>query len=242
MLEPTNWIKNKVRLMKARLKIFHLKNSIASKNSFVHPSVQVLGWRNVEIGKNSIISEDTWLNVNHRHTEKISIIVGNSCFIGRRNFFSSGNLVKIGDYCLTGINCCFLGSNHVHSSPFRVYTTVGTTEDGIIIIGSNCWLGANVTVLSNVTIGHGSIIGAGAVVTQTIPPFSVAVGNPCRVVKRFDMNLQNWVSVKDFCEDQEKVIPDETSYLEILNQSNFDMSELRIASAKSFGDIYSVNQ
>lgn len=52
-----------------------------------------------------------------------------------------------------------------------------------IRIGDDCWIGGNVVILPGVTIGEGSTIGAGSVVTKDIPPFSVAVGNPCRVRK-----------------------------------------------------------
>lgn len=50
-------------------------------------------------------------------------------------------------------------------------------------IGDDCWIGGNVIVLPGVTIGEGSTIGAGSIVTKDIPPFSVAVGSPCRVKK-----------------------------------------------------------
>lgn len=52
-----------------------------------------------------------------------------------------------------------------------------------IIIGNNCWFGGHVTVLPGVTIGDGCVIGAGSVVTHDIPPNSLAVGNPCKVLK-----------------------------------------------------------
>ena len=52
-----------------------------------------------------------------------------------------------------------------------------------IRIGDNCWLASNVVVCGGVTIGVGSVIGAGSVVTRDIPPHSLAVGNPCRVLR-----------------------------------------------------------
>lgn len=52
-----------------------------------------------------------------------------------------------------------------------------------IFIEDDCWIGANVTVLPGVRIGKGCTIGAGSIVTKDIPPFSVAVGAPCRVRK-----------------------------------------------------------
>ena len=53
-----------------------------------------------------------------------------------------------------------------------------------IIIGDNCWIAANVTICGGVTIGEGCVIGAGSVVTKDIPPHSLAVGNPCRVIRK----------------------------------------------------------
>ena len=51
-----------------------------------------------------------------------------------------------------------------------------TIEDGV-------WVGCNVTILKGVTIGRGAVVGAGSLVTKDIPPYSIAVGNPARVIK-----------------------------------------------------------
>ena len=53
-----------------------------------------------------------------------------------------------------------------------------------ITIGNDVWLGAGVIVLPEIAIGEGSIIGAGSIVTKNVPPYSVAVGNPARVIKK----------------------------------------------------------
>lgn len=55
--------------------------------------------------------------------------------------------------------------------------------DGDIIIEDDVWLGHSVTVCAGVTIGRGSVIGAGAVVTRDVPPYSIAVGAPAKVIK-----------------------------------------------------------
>ena len=64
-----------------------------------------------------------------------------------------------------------------------------------VIIGDNVWLGEFVSVLPGVTIGKGSIIGANSVVSRDIPPYSIAVGTPARVVKQYDPVGKRWESV-----------------------------------------------
>ena len=54
------------------------------------------------------------------------------------------------------------------------------------MIGDNCWIGADVTILPGVTIGDNSVIGAGSVVTKDIPSNVVAVGNPCKVLREIN--------------------------------------------------------
>ncbi len=53
-----------------------------------------------------------------------------------------------------------------------------------ITIESNCWIASNVVICGGVTIGQGSVIGAGSVVTRDIPANSLAVGNPCKVIRK----------------------------------------------------------
>ena len=58
-----------------------------------------------------------------------------------------------------------------------------------IVIEGDVWIGFNVIILKGVTIGRGAVIGAGAVVTKSVTPFAVAAGNPCRVVKMLENDL-----------------------------------------------------
>jgi acetyltransferase-like isoleucine patch superfamily enzyme len=133
--------------------------------SRVHRTAQILGRTHVSIGANSCNGERAWLNVNHRNIGELAIIIGDNCFIGRDNFFNSGRLIIIGDYCLTAIGCRFICSTHIVDDPRLPVMVTGTTASDIISVGSNCFFGAGVTVLGNVNIGHGSVIGAQALVS-----------------------------------------------------------------------------
>ena len=78
------------------------------QGAYVHRSVQILGRAFVRIGANSVLGQECWLNVNHRVGNVAAIEIGDHCFIGRRNFFSSGRRIEIGHYVLTANDCYFL--------------------------------------------------------------------------------------------------------------------------------------
>lgn len=62
----------------------------------------------------------------------------------------------------------------------------GPEASGPITIGDDCWIGGGVIILAGVTIGDGSTVGAGSVVTRSVPPRHVVVGNPARAIKRIE--------------------------------------------------------
>ena len=103
------------------------------------------------------------------------------------NFYSNHNLVildcakvRFGNNVLIGPNCGFYTADHPTDLEKRL-TGVETARP--IIVGNNVWFGGNVTVLAGVTIGDNCVIGAGSVVTKDVPANSVAMGNPCKIVR-----------------------------------------------------------
>ena len=191
----------------SKIKLFFYKKDIG-KNSYIDKTVNVFGWNHVSIGKNTLIGEQSWLNVNGRIQNHKHIKIGNNCYIGRRNLLASSKELIISDYVMTSNECKFLGSNHVYSNPLEPYIATGTMDNDVLKIGVNVWIGAGAIVLGAVTVGHGSIIGAGSVVTKDIPPFSIAVGNPCKVVKRFNFKINDWERVSEFDEKLENLMPE----------------------------------
>ncbi len=116
-----------------------------------------------------------------------------------------GDRLIIGKFCAIarGIEFVMNGANHrmcsVTTYPFNIFgsgwekSTPAMSElplKGDTIVGNDVWIGQNVTVMPGVHIGDGAIIGADSVVAGDIPPYHIAAGNPCRIIrKRFDDEL-----------------------------------------------------
>jgi len=207
------------------------------RGAYIHPSVHILGKANIRVGLNSCVSEGGWLNVNFRKKNKLAIEIGSNCFIGKNNFFTSGDVIFINDYTLTTVGCKFIGSSHNIENPRVPYLNTGTTSNDRIEIGANCFFGAGSTVLGNVKVGHGSVIGAASLVLQNIPPFSIAVGNPAKVVKRYSFARSAWVPVSEISCDDEIGMPCEEDYLEQLKLQFPTINMPWIATGKNMGDL-----
>lgn len=116
-----------------------------------------------------------------------------------------GDRLIIGKFCAIGKGVEFVmnGANHRMNSPTTYPFNImgGGWEQftpaleelpfkGDTVVGNDVWIGQHVTVLPGTKIGDGAIIGANSVVSGEIPPYTVAAGNPCRVVRpRFDLEL-----------------------------------------------------
>ena len=96
------------------------------------------------------------------------------------------NKIIIGDNVLTGTKVTITDNSHGIFSEHDLFfpPELRTLQsDGPVIIEDNVWIGDKVTILPNVIIGRNSIIGANSVVTKNVPPNSVAVGIPAKVIK-----------------------------------------------------------
>jgi acetyltransferase-like isoleucine patch superfamily enzyme len=110
---------------------------------------------------------------------------GSHIFIGRGARISAMAGMYIGDHTIIGPELLVMGGDHNFKEVGKLmwYTTKGGVNMPVVI-EDDVWIGARVTLLKGVVIGRGSVIGAGSVVTKSVPPYSVAAGNPCRVLRR----------------------------------------------------------
>lgn len=152
-----------------------------SSHMRVYNNSKIIG--KVTFGERCVLCEN--VEVRTRFSE---IYIGDGVSLNR-NTLVIGK-VNIGRNVLIAPNCVIVGSNHNFGRIDIPIKEQNVSSKGINI-GNDVWLGANVTVLDGVSIGDGCVIGAGAVVAKDIPPYSIAVGNPCKVIKsRFENGIK----------------------------------------------------
>ena len=109
-----------------------------------------------------------------------NIEIGENFFANHNTVILDGGKVKFGDNVFIAPNCGFYTAGHPIDSERR---NEGLEYAYPITVGNNVWIGAGVQVMPDVTIGDNVVIGAGSVVVKDIPSNSVAVGNPCKVIR-----------------------------------------------------------
>lgn len=131
---------------------------------------QILG----KTGDNFLIEQ------NFRCDYGYNIEIGENFYVNHNCVMLDCAKITFGDNVFIAPNCGFYTAGHPLDFETR---NSGLEFAKPIKVGNNVWIGGGVTVLPNVTIGDNVVIGAGSVVTKSIPANTVAVGNPCRVIK-----------------------------------------------------------
>lgn len=137
----------------------------------------------ITIGEGTSLMHGTIFHVfNYRGLPHSGIFVGENCFFGEYTCIRGQGGVHIGNGVYTGTQVQIAAVNHVYADPDKYIKDQGITAEGITI-EDDVWLASNAVVVDGVTIGKGCVVGAGAVVNKSLPPYSVAVGVPARIVK-----------------------------------------------------------
>jgi acetyltransferase-like isoleucine patch superfamily enzyme len=102
--------------------------------------------------------------------------------------------VLLGENSACSLNCLISGQSHRYEDVSKNFLKQGV-ETRQVVIGKNVWIGANSVILPGVTIGDNSVIGAGSIVVKDVPPYSVVVGNPAKIIKQYDFETKLWKRV-----------------------------------------------
>ena len=127
------------------------------------------------------VGENVWIEPDFRCEFGKNITIGNDVYINFGCVILDCGPVTIGNQVLIGPNVGFYDANHALDAQERMD---GALIPGSITIGNRVWIGGGTIILPNVHIGDDTVIGAGSIVTHDIPSGVVAVGNPCRVLRK----------------------------------------------------------
>jgi acetyltransferase-like isoleucine patch superfamily enzyme len=199
----TSWVPGALGLLLRRIAYPWILGSVG-QNVVFGQGVVVRHPRKIRIGDDVTIDDLVVLDAKGETNQGIAI--GNGAFVGRATILSckngdivledevnigfnseifSGSRVHVGRYGLFAAYTYLVGGGHEFSRLDQPVILQPRTSVGITL-GENVWLGAKATVMDGVRIGQDVVIGAGAVVTEDIPPRTIAVGIPARVVKHRD--------------------------------------------------------
>lgn len=149
--------------------------------------MDVFPFNTFELGAKSIIEDFTTIN-----NGVGAVVIGTESIIGLGNVVIGP--VSIGNHVMLAQNIVISGLNHgyedINTPP--AFQPVNVKQ---IVISDDVWIGANSVITAGVTIGKHSVIGAGSVVTKDVPPFCIAVGNPAKVIKRYNNETLTWEKV-----------------------------------------------
>lgn len=178
-----------------------LARKLGVSRLWVGPGFLIRGLSYMVIGEDFVAGSDLWLDAVSRFNEETftpRIVIGAHVRASRWVHIAATNHVEIGDNVLIGSKVLVTDHNHgfysiPSTSPNIPPALRPLSRELETVVGSNVWLCDGVVVAAGSVIGEGCIIGANSVVIGSIPPFTIAVGSPAKVVKEFDFATQQWV-------------------------------------------------
>lgn len=183
-------LKKKIKRLVALLKTKFLYNfGSVGKRAVVYKPIQIDSPCNVELGDFSTIYDFCWLIVSNK---KGKIVIGDHSVIGHFAHIVAESKVTIENHVLVADKVFISDCTHNYENVNIPILAQGISVKKSIVIGEGSWLGENVCVCG-ASIGKHCIIGANSVVTNDIPNYSVAVGAPAKVIKKYDFSTKKWI-------------------------------------------------
>lgn len=159
--------------------------------------LKIDGKENISIGTKVIVQYKTWLAaVPLTEASSCDLIIGDGSCIGNFNHIYATNSIVIGKNVLTADRVYISDNLHSYEDITVPIINQPIKQINSVIIGDGSWLGENVSVIG-AKIGKNCVVGASSVVTKDIPDYSVAVGIPARIIKRYCQERQGWYKTDD---------------------------------------------
>ena len=168
------------------------------RDVYIEPGVVINRPRFVHLGDHVRIKRNTSINLHpqDKKSKEGVLFIGNNTIISEGCIISACHRIVIEEN--VGISpYVMIIDNSRKPGDVVLPSKEQKLELGYVHIGADSWIAYNACILPNVTIGKHCIIGALSIVNGDIPPYSVAVGSPARVVKRFDFDRREWMKIRE---------------------------------------------
>jgi acetyltransferase-like isoleucine patch superfamily enzyme len=165
------------------------------RNVYIFPNVNIARPQFIWIGDDVTIGKGTDIYVHPTLSDRKDYVIwiGNNVHIGSYNIIGARKGIVLEDNVMLGPHVMIGDHSHQYENVDLPVKLQEATEGEPIRIERDSWIGANVFIFPHVTIGRHSVVGANSVVNRDIPSYSVAVGAPARVIKRYDFESKQWV-------------------------------------------------
>ena len=169
------------------------------KGSYIREHSKISGGRNIFLGKHTRIYPycriECFCKISGQKLNP-KIKIGDNVLMGRNTTILCANNVEIGDNTMFASYCFVSDENHGVDLSTNERYECQKLQISSVRIGNNCWIGEKVIILPGTTIGDNTIIGAGSVVTKSLPKNVIAVGNPAKIIKKWNASQKQWVCEK----------------------------------------------
>ena len=145
------------------------------KNVFLASSVQIRPYVDI-FTSHFVVGENTDIGTRNRFDGKV--VIGENVILGPDNYISSIDHI----YDNISVPIQFAGARYINKNG----------HNGVLSIGDDSWIGTHCAIIGDVKIGKHCVIGANSVVTKDVPDYSVVVGNPAKIIKKYNLEKKKW--------------------------------------------------
>ena len=150
----------------------------------------------ISLGNSVSLKKDAWLNVaTEDPTGEPVIVIDDNSHLGYGSIVSAKNRIHIERNVIIAQSVLIIDHNHSYEDISVPIAEQGLNQGGRIRIGQGSWIGHGAAIVcprGQLTIGRGCVVAANAVVTRSIPPYSVVFGSPATIIKQYDPETQSW--------------------------------------------------
>lgn len=173
-------------------------NQIGKKSRILKP-LKITNPKNIIIRNRVVVNKYSWLLTLQIDEKTPELIFDDDCIIGHFNHITCVNRVIIGKNVLTADRVYITDNYHGYEDINMPISKQPIKSKGKVIIGDETWIGDNVSIIS-CKIGKHCVIGANSVVNKDIPDYSIAVGAPAKVIKRYNFKTEQWEKTNEMGE------------------------------------------